>query len=147
MEEERRINVIAPVAVTVTSWGPTPNEPTQVHLAFSADPGDCETKPIAHMLRFKGPDTLDRLIVTLMEHRDRTFGVAHGFKWGLVQRDGCAPLLSVHTKREVIKEIMDLCINAARKVSVAGLVGRGKREALTHIAEGLHAMLMKLPPA
>lgn len=59
-----------PEGFDVYSWCPTPEPtvpPTQVHLHVRVGGGRI-------VVRFKGPDSLDRLIAALQEHRKDVFG-------------------------------------------------------------------------
>lgn len=58
-----------PAGFQVLSWSPKPqpSDPTQVHLHF-------EVNDQTVIVRFKGPDTLDRLIEALQQHRDEVWG-------------------------------------------------------------------------
>lgn len=59
-----------PEGFEVYSWCPTPEPtvpPTQVHLIIPIGGGKL-------VFRFKGPDTLDRLIAALQFHRKDVFG-------------------------------------------------------------------------
>lgn len=58
----------------IFSWSPAPEGTvdapvTQVHLHLCADGGSAR-----FVLRFKGPDTLDRLIAALQDHRRDVWG-------------------------------------------------------------------------
>ena len=60
-----------PAGFDIFSWCPTPEPtvpPTQVHLHVRIG----RTGRV--IVRFKGPDTLDRLIAALSDHRREVFG-------------------------------------------------------------------------
>lgn len=64
--EDKELFYLPLECLTVAEWCPNPNRenPTQVHLIIELEDVD-----FSMALRFKGTDTLDKIIKGLIEHR------------------------------------------------------------------------------